>query len=382
MNVADGDAAARPAGRTKTQKRKMVYDEWMESIGVPIYHGHHVDDLRRAKLGWWEERQAFAAFLSLQGMRGVSEARVMEIPPGKATEPLKLAVGELVYVLSGNGLATVWSENGGARQTVEWGERSLFILPRHHYHRIFNASGDRPVRLLHYNYLPVAMSAVPDPDFFFNNPYSSAAPAAENDQFYAEASEVKTSNEDMPSIGVYWSGNFFPDLGDWDRLAAFRDRGAGGSAVFMRFPDAQMGAHMSVFAPGLYKKGHRHGPGRVIVIPKGEGYSVLWKRDGKKIVCPWQEATVFVPPEDWYHQHFNTGDVPARYLALGPLPQFRGKGETLADRADRQIEYTDEDPWIRETFERELAKRGRKSGMPEAAYRDPDYRWSYADEGD
>jgi oxalate decarboxylase/phosphoglucose isomerase-like protein (cupin superfamily) len=377
------DSAAGLVGKTKaSKKRKMVYDEWMESIGVPIYRGHHVEDLRRAELGWWEDRQAFAAFLNLQGMSGVSEARVMEIPPGKATKPLKLAVGELVYVLSGNGLVTVWDENGGSRQTVEWSERSLFLLPRHHYHRIFNARGDRPVRLLHYNYLPVAMAAVPDPDFFFNNPYNSAPSFTDDDKFYGDANEVKTDNQDMPSIGVYWSGNFFPDLGDWDRLAAFRDRGAGGSAVFMRFPNAQMGAHMSVFAPGLYKKGHRHGPGRVIVIPVGEGYSVLWKSGGEKIVCPWQEATVFVPPEDWYHQHFNTGDVAARYLALGPLPQFRGKGETLADRAERQIEYTDEDPWIRETFERELAKRGRKSLMPEEAYRNRDYRWSYGDEGD
>jgi oxalate decarboxylase/phosphoglucose isomerase-like protein (cupin superfamily) len=368
------------AAANKSARRRMVYDDWMESRGVPIYRGHHVEDLRRAELGWWEERQANAAFLALQGMHGVSEARVMEIPPGGATQPLKLAIGEMVYVLRGSGLATIWNQNGGERQTVEWGERSLFILPRHHYHQIFNARGNEPVRLLHYNYLPVAMAAVPDPDFFFNNPYS--VPGVDSEKFYADPSEVKTSSRNMPSIGVYWSGNFFPDLSDWDRLAEFRDRGAGGSAVFMRFPNAQMGAHMSVFAPGLYKKGHRHGPGRVIVIPAGEGYSVLWPQGGEKIVCPWHEATAFVPPEDWYHQHFNTGGMPARYLALGPLPQFLGKGDTLADRAARQIEYPDEDPWIRKTFELELGKRGLKSLMPEEAYRDRDYRWSYGEKGD
>src|SRR4051812_17205484 len=106
MNAADSDtvnSAAPPAGKTKASKKpKSVYDQWMESIGVPIYRGHHVESLRRAELGWWEERQAFAAFLSLRGMSGVSEARVMEIPPGQATQPLKLAVGELVYVLSGS----------------------------------------------------------------------------------------------------------------------------------------------------------------------------------------------------------------------------------------------------------------------------------------
>src|SRR3954469_21046930 len=119
--------AALPAGKSKaSKKRKTVYDAWMESIGVPIYRGHHVEDLRRAELGWWEERQAFTAFLALQGMHGVSEARVMEIPPGGTPPPLKLAIGEMVYVLRGSGLAAIWNENGGERQTVEWGERSLF----------------------------------------------------------------------------------------------------------------------------------------------------------------------------------------------------------------------------------------------------------------
>ncbi len=367
-----------PSNRSR---RPMAYDLWMESIGVPIYTGHHVEDLRTVELGWWEERQAMAAFLHLKGMEGVSEARVMEIPPGKAMVPMKLAVGELVYVLEGKGLATVWNEDGGKRKTFEWGERSLFHLPRHLHHQIYNGSGDKPLRLLHYNYLPVAMSVVPDPDFFFNNPYQGTERLEVDDDLFSEAQEVKDDRKNTP-VGVYWVGNFFPDLDQWDRLTAFKDRGAGGSTIFMRFPNAEMGAHMSVFSPGLYKKGHRHGPGRVIVIPAGEGYTVLWRDGGEKIVCPWHEATVFVPPEDWYHQHFNTGKGAARYLALGPLPQFRGKGETMEDRASRQIEYPDEDPWIRQKFETEVAKSGATSLMPDEAYQDRDYLWDYGDEKD
>jgi oxalate decarboxylase/phosphoglucose isomerase-like protein (cupin superfamily) len=363
-----------------SSRRKTVYDQWVESIGVPIYGGHHVEDLRKVELGWWAERQAKAAFLHLKGMEGVSEARVMEIPPGKSSPPMKLAIGELVYVLAGQGSTSVWSESGGAKKTFEWSERSLFHLPRHLHHQIFNASGDQPVRLLHYNYMPVAMAAVPDPDFFFNNPYRSSARLADDDEPFAEPTEVTNDKAGAPSIGVYWVGNFFPDLGQWTRLNSFKDRGAGGSAIFMRFPNAEMGAHMSVFDPGLYKKAHQHGPGRVIVIPGGEGYSMLWKKGGEKIICPWQEATVFVPPQDWFHQHFNTGAGPARYLALGPLPQFRGKGETLQDRADHQIEYTAEDPWIREKFAEECAKQGHASKMPAEVYRNTDYCWVYGDE--
>ena len=45
-----------------------TYKRWMESIGVPIHQGHHVEDLRTAELAWWEDRQANAAFLYLKGM--------------------------------------------------------------------------------------------------------------------------------------------------------------------------------------------------------------------------------------------------------------------------------------------------------------------------
>jgi oxalate decarboxylase/phosphoglucose isomerase-like protein (cupin superfamily) len=360
------------------KKRGSAYQQWMESIGIPIYEGHFVADLREVELEWWEDRKQMAAFLHLKGMDGVSEARVVEIAPGQTLPPLRMAIGELVYVLEGNGFTTVRDELTGQEKTFEWNERALFHIPRHSTHQIGNARGDKPARLLHYNYMPVAMSVVPDVDFFVNNAYSSSV-EGEMETLFSEAVEMK-NDDSLNSIRVFWNGNFFPDMGAWDKLAPYRGRGAGGTAVFMRFPNAEMGAHMSVFDPGLYKKGHRHGPGRVIVIPRGEGYSVLWKQGGEKIVCPWHESSVFVPPEDWYHQHFNTGTLDARYLALGPLPQFRGKGETLQDRADRQIEYVDEDPWIRQKFEEELAVHGGKLLMPDEAYTDPTFEWDYGDD--
>ena len=94
-----------------TQRRhsRLVYDQWIESTGVPIHTGHFVSDLRTCEVGWWEERQCGAAFLQFKGMEGVSEGRVTEIPPGKTLPPLKLAVGETVYVLEGQGLAAVWA---------------------------------------------------------------------------------------------------------------------------------------------------------------------------------------------------------------------------------------------------------------------------------
>jgi hypothetical protein len=360
------------------------YERWMESRGIPIYRGHFVADPLALELGWWDERECNAAFIQLEGQQGVSEARITEIPPGKALPPMKLGVSEVVYVLEGQGLATVWAGDG-PKKTFEWGKSSLFCLPRHCWHQLSNARGDRPARILNYNYLPVALSTFPDPSLMFDNPFEmpELLYGKEGEEFYAEAKMVSGGEGLRRGQGVYWRANFVPDMSAWDKLVPFWGRGAGGTVVRIQFPGAEMSCHMSVFDPQLYKKAHRHGPGRVIVIPKGEGYSVLWPGhnltwgpvDGaEKVVCPWSEGTIFVPPQNWYHQHFNAGTGEARYLALGPLPQFGGGAYS------HQIEYPYEDPWIRERFESEIAKKGLKSLMPQEAYQDPSYEWAYGDD--
>jgi hypothetical protein len=134
---------------------------------------------------------------------------------------------------------------------------------------------------------------------------------------------------------------------------------------------------MSAFPSRTYKKGHRHGPGTLIVIPSGEGFSYMWPEGSEKIYIPWHEASIFVPPDMWFHQHFNVGAEPARYL------DFHGNNggrEVVRDPERDQIEYTAEDPLVRQTFERELAKLHITSLMPEQCYTDPNYEFDYSDE--
>ena len=377
------------------QSMRLFYDQWMESIGVPIHRGHYVSDLRTVEVGWWEERQCNAAFLQLVGMEGVSEGRITEIPPGKILPPLKTAIGETVYVLDGSGLASIWAGEG-PKTSFEWGPHAMFHVPRYAHVQLANARGDKPARLLHYNYMPMAMTVVPDPDFFFNNPYEDPSLLyGQGDDLYSQARAVLGAGAEDSAAeaegavrddsllaashgGAWWIGNFFPDMAAWDKLSPYRGRGAGGFSVKIKFPGSNMGASMSVFDASMYKKAHLHGPGRVIVIPRGEGYSVLWEPGKEAVICPWGEAAVFTPPGGWYHQHFNLGTEPARYLKFGFLPQFEGSDAVAEGRA--QIEYPDEEPWIREHFKEELAKRGRESLMPEIVYNDRDFEWDYGND--
>lgn len=356
---------------TDARARLLPYDQWVESLGLPVHKGYYVEDVRKLEVAPWPEMGCDAAFIQLAGMEGVADARVTEIAPGAATNPVRFALDEVVFVADGQGLATVWAE-GVARKTFEFGPRSLFVIPRGAVRQFANARGDRPVRLVANTHLPVGMSLIPDPTYFFNNSYEDASllESAE-DELYSVAKRAPGGR------GASWFGNFFTDLAAWSGLVPHRQRGGGGHVVDIQFPRSEMGGHMSVFPPGTYKKAHRHGPGVVIIIPAGEGYSIMWPEGEEKVIVPWRESSMFVPPNRWFHQHFNVSVEPARYLALSPMKQVRGLGDQQTSRLLDQVEYPDEEPWIREMFEEELGKRGLESLMPDGAYRDPHFKWEY-----
>ena len=117
--------------------KKFTYDYWMESIGVPIHTGFFIDDLRTVELGWWEERQCMSAFIQLLGSEGVSSSRITEIPAGESTRPLKFALDEVVYVVAGRGLTTIWYDHSSAKKSFEWQQHSMFLLP-HGCHYTFS----------------------------------------------------------------------------------------------------------------------------------------------------------------------------------------------------------------------------------------------------
>ncbi len=365
------------------RKKTSAYERWIESTGVPAYYGYAIEDSRTFPVHPWEERECNAAFAILVGQDGVSETRITEIPPGATLPPVKFNMDDIAYVVAGRGLTTIWAGDG-PKKTFEWNERSIFVLPRGCTYQLANVQGHEPARLIHYNYLPTAMTIQPDPKFYFGPEFVDPDLIYGGD-FFSAARIVSNPNERGAALGrPIWSGNFFPDMAAWDNLHTYEERGAGGHRVGIQFATAPVSAHMSVFPPGTYKKAHFHAPGVLIVIPAGDGYSIMWpEAGGEKVIVPWHEASVFVPPARWYHQHFNVGSERARYLAFHTEHMYAGDPlHALQERNTDEIQYPDEDPFIRQRFESELAKRGLKSLMPDGAYQDPDYRWDYGESDD
>ena len=100
---------------------------------------------------------------------------------------------------------------------------------------------------------------------------------------------------------------------------------------------------------------------------------MLWEEGKERMRVDWREGSMFSPPEWWYHQHFNTGPEPARYLALrwgsrrydmgGAIRSGEGTTDLDVKLGGAQIEYQDEDPEIHKIFEGELAKSGAQCRM-------------------
>ena len=95
--------------------------------------------------------------------------------------------------------------------------------------------------------------------------------------------------------------------------------------------------------------------------------------NGDRVVrIDWVPGSVFSPPTNWFHQHFNTGVEPALQLALRcgsqkfPLgirvAAIRAGVYTSVKQGGTFIEYDDEDPEIRRIYRSRTAAKRYRSG--------------------
>src|SRR4030095_2977977 len=146
-------------------------------------------------------------------------------------------------------------------------------------------------------------------------------------------------------VGFLLQTNFVADAINLPLITA-KERGAGGGHIRFNMAKGSIASHISQFPVGTYKKAHAHGPGAHVIVLTGEGYSLMWPEGEEPKRYDWKYGTLIVPPNAWFHQHFNSGPVPARYLAFKHSSPRNSQGVPLSCISRRlgcnQIDYAEE----------------------------------------
>jgi oxalate decarboxylase/phosphoglucose isomerase-like protein (cupin superfamily) len=334
------------------------YLRWVRGEGLDIIGAHYVQNLNTVELKPWARRGGSGVYINHEASRTSNDCYVCEIPAGGKLAPQRQLFEEMVMILSGRGSTTVWNDEG-KRITFEWKAGALFAIPLNCHHQHFNGSGQAPARYVAVTNAPPVINLYEDINFIFNTRHDF------KDRFAGEADYFSAKGEQK---GFLLQTNFVADAVNLPLITA-KERGAGGGHIRFNMARGSLNSHISQFPTGTYKKGHAHGPGAHVIILSGEGYSLMWPESEEPRRYAWEVGTLVVPPNMWFHQHFNTGATPARYLAFKhegvAIRNVQGVPKAWISRrlGGDQIDYADESPTVRKIFADELAKNGQTSRM-------------------
>jgi oxalate decarboxylase/phosphoglucose isomerase-like protein (cupin superfamily) len=349
-------------------EKETPYTRWVAKEGLDIVSALYVRSLHTMDLKPWARRGGRGVYINHDASRTSNDCYVCEIPAGGKLAPQRQLFEEMILILDGRGSTAVWN-NAGQKVTFEWQTGSLFAIPLNAWHQHFNGSGQQPARYVAVTNCPPVINLYEDEEFVFNTPYDFKSRFAGEPDYFANRGEQK---------GLLLQTNFVADAVNLPLISA-KERGAGGGHIRFNMARGSMNSHISQFPVGTYKKGPRHGPGAHVIILSGEGYSLMWPEGEEPRRYDWEVGSMIVPPNLWFHQHFNTGTTPARYLAFKhevvSIRNAQGVPKSwLSLRiGGDQIDYADEKPVVRSLFAEALAKNGLESRM------DPVYEAEKAD---
>ena len=362
MNEPTKNALVSDAIAKKFETEKATpYTRWVADEGLDIVPSIYVENLHTVALKPWARRGGSGVYLNHDASRTSNDCYVCEIPPGKELAPQRQLFEEMIYVLDGRGSTTV-NNGAGAKVSFEWKAGSIFAIPLNTTHQHFNGSGTEPARFVAVTNGPPLINAFGDPHFVFNTDHDFENRFAGESNYFANGGEQK---------GLLLDTNFVADAVNLPLISA-KERGAGGGHIRFSMAKGSMNSHISQFPTATYKKAHAHGPGAHVIIMSGSGYSLMGPDEASLNRYEWKEGTMIVPPNMWFHQHFNTGTTPARYLAFKAegvsIRNAQGVPKAWISRrvGGDQIDYADEQPFIRQTFAEALSRVGLVARMDEA----------------
>jgi quercetin dioxygenase-like cupin family protein len=327
------------------------YEDWLAAQHLPVVGGLAVD-LSTVETKPWDRTGVGNAVVHLDARGDFANLIVFDLPPAGETTAQRHIYEEIIYVLDGRGSTVVEDETG--TRSFEWSRGSLFAIPINMSYRHLNASGERPARLVHTTNLPMVMRLFRDEEFVFESPHRFAGRAGYRATFDGSGTFVPVKEHRH-----MWETNLVPNVLSFDELRVTNVRGRNSLHMHLVLADGSMGAHISEIPSGDYKKAHRHIEGFQIFQFGGGGYSLYWWDGQEPERIDWRYGLVHSPSNGMWHQHFNTSDEPARYMALSfgsiryPYTEARAANSRASTIGADQIEYEDEDPNIRRVFESE-----------------------------
>ena len=342
-------------------EKETPYTRWVRDEGLDIISAHYVRNLNTVELKPWARRGGRGVYINHEASRTSNDCYVCEIPPGGELAPQRQLFEEMILILAGRGSTTV-SNDAAQRITFEWKAGSLFAIPLNTIHQHFNGSGQEPARYVAVTNAPPIINLYEDIDFVFDTKHDFRNRFNGEPDYFANKGEQK---------GLLLDTNFVADAVNLPLISA-KERGAGGGHIRFNMARGSMNSHISQFPVGTYKKAHAHGPGAHVIILSGEGYSLMWPEGEEPRRYDWEVGTMIVPPNLWFHQHFNTGATPARYLAFKhevvSIRNAQGvpKAWISCRIGGDQIDYADESPVVRNLFADALARHGLKPRMEDA----------------
>jgi oxalate decarboxylase/phosphoglucose isomerase-like protein (cupin superfamily) len=337
------------------------YTDWVRNEGLDIISAHYIPNLHTVELKPWPRRGGSGVYINHEASRTSNDCYICEIPPGGKLAPQRQLFEEMIYVLDGHGSTTVWNDEGH-RITFEWNKGSLFAIPINCWHQHFNGQGKVAARYVAVTNGPVVINLYEDNNFVFNTAHDFKSRFSGEPDYFANKGEQK---------GLLLETNFVADAINLPLISA-KERGAGGGHIRFSMAKGSMNSHISQFPICTYKKAHCHGPGAHVIVMSGDGYTLMWPEGEEPKRYDWQEGTMIVPPNLWFHQHFNTGTIPARYLAFKhevvSIRNAQGVPKAWISRriGGDQIDYADEQPIVRRLFAEALAQHDMVPRMDEA----------------
>jgi quercetin dioxygenase-like cupin family protein len=344
------------------------YLDWTKCQQVPVIDGAAVDLEAVATAPWSRLGGGCgAAFLHLRGRGDFLALQLIEIPPGGSTDWLRHLYDEVFYVLAGRGRAGI-EDGEGRPHDLGWGPRALFSPPLNARFRLVNASDAEPARLLCGNDLPFLMNVFRNERFLFDHAHAFPQRAVNKRYIAGEGDFLPIS----PGRHM-WETSLVPDLAAFT-LPEWAARGAGNGNINMILSNSSMHVHVSEMPAGTYTKGRWHDPGVHVTTIGGVGYTLIWHPgDAEFERLELRPGSVYALPPDTFHQHFNIGAQPLRYLAISigndRYPMLAGKVmrkqvfDVPVKAGGLQINYEDQDPRIHALWLEALRKTGVQSRM-------------------